>query len=79
MPYGTSPYYPMDRLEWNPIYLPLEWIAQILEINHEHNSTEILFTLNDQSSQNRSLLDYESAWKERSNSSQFFQIWQKSN
>lgn len=78
MPYGTSPYYPMDRLEWNPIYLPLEWIAQILEINLEHNSTEFCSLLNDQSSQNRSLLDYESAWKGKDQILRnFFQIWQK--
>ncbi|NLJ49405.1 MAG: 4-alpha-glucanotransferase [Candidatus Atribacteria bacterium] len=78
MPYGISPYYPMDRLEWNPIYLPLEWVAQILEINQELNSSEYCSLLNDQSPLNMSQLDYESAWKRKDKILRsFFQIWRK--
>ncbi len=32
LPNGISPYYPLDRMEWNPIYLPLDWVVQFLGI-----------------------------------------------
>ena len=78
MPYGISPYYPVDRLEWNPIYLPLEWVAQILAVNHELNAPESFSLFMDRSPQDTSLLNYESAWKRKDQILRsFFQIWRK--
>jgi len=79
MPYGISPYYPLDRLEWNPIYLPLEWVARALEIEPEENILESSFRLGDGSFQNFQsfpLLDYQSIWREKDRIlRRFFQIW----
>lgn len=78
MPYGISPYYPVDRLEWNPIYLPLEWVAQTLKVNYEFNGTEYCSPLKDRFSQNMSHLDYESAWTQKDKILRnFFHIWRK--
>jgi len=61
LPYGISPYYPVDRLEWNPIYLPLEWVAQILG----NSGDELLFHNGDTRSEpltQDTLLDYQKVW-----------------
>lgn len=78
LPDGVSPYYPLDRMEWNPIYLPLDWVDQFLGVSAGSNWLQSdnyrigTVGCNEQ-------LDYQKVWSLKDQIlRRFYQTWLKS-
>ncbi|HSV31935.1 MAG TPA: 4-alpha-glucanotransferase [Atribacteraceae bacterium] len=63
LPFGISPYYPLDRLLWNPVYLPLDEVAGYFEWPDFFPGRLLRSSTGPDTEPG--LVDYETAWREK--------------
>ncbi len=79
-PYGISPYLPLDRLLWNPIYLPLEEVVSFMGYEEGKNYLSQLFPCFSAFPPDKEI-DYDGVWslKQKFLRQLFHLFWKKRN
>lgn len=79
-PHGISPYLPLDRLLWNPIYLPLEEVASFLGYEESKKYLDELSPLFSSFSPEKEI-DYDGVWslKQKFLRQTFGLFWERRN